>query len=107
MKRRFAIGAPIVYTKEKLSQSPGQRARNIVPATCGETYSYEVDKYWRVIDILPNGMLQAVTRSGKIHSLQMDDPHLRKARWWERLFLGHRFPNLSGSALPSNQKASA
>ena len=32
--------------------------------------------------------------SGKKHVLKTDNPHLRKASWWERLVKGGRFPIL-------------
>jgi hypothetical protein len=34
------------------------------------------------------------TRRGKRLTLQDNDPALRRARWWERLLLWQRFPNL-------------
>lgn len=101
MKRRYAIGQPIVYTKEKAGAAPGQRARNVMPAAHGEIYSYEVDKYWRVIAVHPDGSLQAITRSGKVHRLEADDPHLRHASWWERFMLHDRFPGEDEQALPN------
>ena len=94
MKRAYSPGDAIVFTKEKLSLSPGQRARNVTPATHGETYQYEVDKYWRVIEVQLDGKLRVGTRSGKEHILDPNDPHLRHACWWEKWLIARRFPPL-------------
>ncbi len=84
----------VVYTREKHSLSPGPRAKNISPSPRGETYSYEVDKYWIVRQVI-DGVLVLETRRGKQHSLASNDSRLRKANLWERLFFANRFPGKS------------
>lgn len=81
----------VVYTREKHSLSPGPRAKNIAPSPHGELYSYEVDKYWIVREVRERDVMLE-TRKGKIHSVSLSDPRLRKASWWERLFMANRFP---------------
>ncbi len=82
----------VIYTREKHSLSPGPRAKNIAPARYGELYSYEVDKYWIVREVRGNELVLE-TRKGKTHTVLASDSRLRKARWWERLFMAARFPN--------------
>ena len=60
----------------------------------GDLYTYLVDKYWTVADIMGDGRIVAVTRTNKHHYLDPDDPNLRKARLTERLRRRDRFPPL-------------
>ena len=39
-----------------------------------------------------DGRIVAVTRRGKSRTIHRDDPALRRARWWERIFFSRRFP---------------
>ena len=87
-------GDLIVYHKRKLSAHPGPRAADVDPAPRGEHYSYYVDKYWIVVHVLSGGKLVTRTRRGKRHTLEIDDPALRRASWWERLLLRNRFPSV-------------
>jgi hypothetical protein len=97
MARRFKPGDYVIYRKPKFSVHPGPHARSISPAPNGDSYSYAVDKYWRVIAVQPNQEIVICTRRGKRHTLPVDDPALRRAHWWERLLLRHRFPALGPS----------
>jgi hypothetical protein len=105
MHRRFKPGDRVVFHKTKQSNHPGPRARYIHPAPQGEGYTYEVDKYWIVVDARPNGQVGIRTRRGKMLILDMDDPNLRHATWWERLMHSRRFPaveeQLSGRSQPA------
>ena len=94
MRLKFQPGDPVIVCLSKFSTDPGPRARDVHPAPAGETYSYLVDKYWRVLDIRENGMLLLATRRGKQHEFSPDDPRLRLARWWERWLFQSRFPSL-------------
>lgn len=93
----YRSGDWVVYSVCKQSAHPGRRAREVSPAPQGEFYSYVVDKYWTVQSIAPGGQLLLATRRGKQRTVPADDPNLRAARWWERLFLRHRFPQLHDS----------
>ena len=103
MITRYSVGDCVVYYMGKESQSPGPRATHVVPASAGETYSYEVPKYWRVLEIGSNGTLVLRTRRGKLKMVELVDPRLRKAHWWEKLFFSSRFPSLSSPEVDSNQ----
>ena len=92
MSAHFHPGDVVVYRKPKSSVHPGPHARSIHPAPNGDCYSYVVDKFWRVVDIQPDGTLVVRTRKGKQHEVASDDPRLRRPRWWERLLFWHRFP---------------
>jgi len=87
----FRRGDIVVYTKTKHSSNPGPRAQDIDPATRGEYYTYVVDKYWIVVEV-EEQTLRVRTRRGKVHTIKSDDPRLRAASWWERLFFRDRFP---------------
>ncbi len=99
MRGKFAVGDRVIYTRDKYSNRPGPRAKNVSPTVHGETYAYQVDKYWVVTSIAADGSLVLRTRRGKVHTVPESDPRLRKASWWERLLYAGRFPNdsLSGS----------
>ena len=92
MSAKFAIGDRVIYTRDKYSNRPGPRAKNVSPTPHGETYAYQVDKFWVVSEFLPDGSIVLQTRRGKKHVVAANDPRLRKARWWERLFYAGRFP---------------
>jgi hypothetical protein len=83
----------VIFRKEKHSTSPGPRAENIHAAPKGDDYYYQVDKFWVVAETRPDGKVVLRTRRGKTHVVNANDPHLRRARWWERLFYRSRFPS--------------
>jgi predicted transcriptional regulator of viral defense system len=91
---KIEVGDPIVYCKQKVSTHPGERAYEISPAENGDNYSYIVDKYWTVADVLEDNLV-AITRTNKHHLLRKDDPNLRRARIIERLRYRNRFPQLN------------
>ena len=94
MAQTFKPGTLAIYHKPKRSTHPGPRAEDVHPAPHGEDYSYHVDKFWVVDEVQANGKIVARTRRGKKRVLEPDDPSLRKAKWWERLLWGNRFPSL-------------
>jgi hypothetical protein len=93
-KQAFAPGDWVVYCKLKHSVSPGPRAKHVDPAPRGEEYTYQVDKFWVVEEVLPEGRLRVCTRQGKRHTLSADDPNLRRPSLWERIRYAKRFPSL-------------
>lgn len=93
----FEVGDRVIYRVTKHSSHPGPRARDVRGAPQGETYSYAVDKFWVIAGGSDDGRLLLRTRRGKEHLVRPDDPNLRQARWWERLFYSHRFPNRDAS----------
>lgn len=81
----------MVYRKQKHSPVPGPRAKEVAAAPRGESYSYVVDKFWVVKQALEENRVLLVTRTGKEHTVLLNDPNLRLARWWERWMYGERF----------------
>lgn len=51
-----------------------------------------MEKHWRLEEVLADGQLVRVTRTGKRHPVSRDDERLRPARFWERIVLKSRFP---------------
>jgi hypothetical protein len=92
------VGDGIVYRKQKVSTHPGPGAYDIHPAGQGETYSYFVDKFWTVENVLRDGRIVVTTRTNKQHYLRSDDPNLRKAGLIARLRYRNRFPQLLEAA---------
>jgi hypothetical protein len=91
---KFAAGDWVLYRKLKHSTSPGPRASNISPAPAGELYTYLVEKFWIVEEVLPDGRLRLRTRRGKSHLIDRSDPNLRRIPWWKRWFYRRRFRDL-------------
>jgi hypothetical protein len=96
--QRLRVGDKVVFAKEKASLSPGPRAKDVSPAAKGDEYSYIVEKYWLVKELMADDRVCLITRRGKEHVISMHDPRLRRANVWERLFLGGRFPKLDALA---------
>ncbi len=92
----FKVGDKVVYSKSKQSGAPGPRAQDVAPSPKGDDYTYVVDKYWIVREVHPDGHLTLMTRRGKTHVIPIDDPCLRLAGFWERVFHAKRFPVLNG-----------
>ncbi len=102
----YKKGEPVIYRLMKTSTRPGPRAQHVDPSPQGELYSYLVDKFWTVAEVMPDRRLRLQTRRGKEHVLSADDPNLRPARWWERLFYRDRFPQLDAAVeMPSPEAA--
>ncbi len=93
MRPSLQPGDPVIFRVCKTSTDPGPRAQEVHPSQHGEWYSYQVDKFWAVAEVLSDGTLKLVTRRGKQHTVSADDPRLRTARWWERWIYRSRFPS--------------
>jgi len=91
----LAVGDCVVYRVYKISTHPTPRAKELRPSQCGETYSYAVDKYWVVANVPTDERIEVVTRSGKLRSLNSNDPNLHKVGFFEKLRLHERFPQLA------------
>jgi hypothetical protein len=90
---RFKLGDCVIYRKQKSSTRPGPNAKEIYPAPNGDSYSYEVDKFWKVVALHPGTKeIIVCTRRGKQLTLNEDDPALRRAHWLERFLFRSRFP---------------
>lgn len=96
-------GDPVIFCVSKFSTDPGPRASDVHPAAHGETYSYSVNKFWRVISLEDDGTLILGTRRGKRHRVERHDPRLRAASFWERWLYSNRFPAVDdGTGEPAN-----
>lgn len=93
---QFQRGDPVVFSKTKFSAHPGPRAEDISPSTHGESYSYLVKKFWTVLDHDDNRIL-VLTRGGKRHWVNLDDPALRAPTWWELIKYRERFPAIGNT----------
>lgn len=91
--RPFRHGDLVIYAKDKWSTCPGPRAHEVHPARWGEGYLYKVDKFWLIRESEHDGKVTLVTRRGRTHEIDTDDPRLRHASWWQRLRYRHRFPS--------------
>jgi hypothetical protein len=91
-RAKLQPGAPIIYRVVETSTHPVREGRDIRPAERGEFYYYVTQKYWRVEEVRPDGMILARSSFMEQHCLRADDPNLRKASLVERLRYGARFP---------------
>jgi hypothetical protein len=87
----FKQGDWVVFCRMKHKTHPSRRARDIHPAANGDDYSYHVEKFWLVQDVLTNGQLLLQTRRGKQHVVDANDPNLRHATWLDRIRYPSRF----------------
>ena len=94
MKKAFRQGDLVIYRKTKHSTQPGPRAANVQPAQNGDNYSYTVDKFWVIEEILQDGTIVAATRRGKRNYLKPDDPLLKRANLIQHLLYRGRFASL-------------
>ena len=98
-------GELVIYRMNKRSSSPGRRAKNVRPNPKGESYTYQVDKYWIVIGSHTDGSFEIATRRGKRRIIEPNDEGLRRANWWERLLFSSRFPTPNVDAASDTRKA--
>lgn len=87
----FKKGDWVVFCRMKHTTHPGRRARDVHPSAHGDNYTYYVEKYWVVLDVLAGGQLLLQTRRGKQHVVDSTDPNLRPATWLDRLRHPSRF----------------
>lgn len=95
-KRQYKSGDPVIYRVTKSSACPGPRAKDITPAEHGETYTYQVDKFWLIDQLLDGNRALIRTRRGKTRIVELSDVNLRPARWWELLLHRAQFPTPHG-----------
>ncbi|MBD3345836.1 MAG: hypothetical protein GF401_12305 [Chitinivibrionales bacterium] len=99
---KYHPGDCIVYRRHKVSIHPGPRAEDICPAPRGDSYSYKVPKYWRVCSIIDDNTIEAVTRQGKRHRLNIKDPNLKKPHPLFQLIHHQEFPDTLSTKKQAN-----
>lgn len=93
-RRHFKKGDWVVYRRLKFTNHPGRRAFDIDASVNGDGYSYFVDKFWVVVDVLADHKLLLITRRGKTHIVDEHNLYLRRASVWDRLRYGRRYTEL-------------
>jgi hypothetical protein len=88
----FQIGDHIICRVTKHASRPSPFAMQVAPSAKGDSYSFVVDKYWIVVGLEPGQSLRVRTRRGKEFQVNLTDPRLRRASWWERICFRNRFP---------------
>ena len=88
---KLKAGNFVVYQKEKTSTHPSLRAENVFPSRHGDTYSYVIRKFWKVLRVSDDDTIEVETRRGKRWILAYGDHRLRKAGLWQRWFFKDRF----------------
>ncbi len=88
----YTYGDCVVYRKTKHKSRPARRATKVHPTPKGETYTYSIDKYCRVVDVDRDGQVTLLTRRSGHITVDVNNPRLRRARWWERWLRAKLFP---------------
>jgi hypothetical protein len=101
-RRQFKKGDWVVYRRSKHTSHPGPRARDVAASPHGDLYSYVVDKFWIVADVLADGNILLKTRRGKSHLVSAQDLNLRHATWWVRFRHRERFTTIQQQLRESN-----
>ena len=104
MTKHLKPGDGVIYRKHKYSVRPSPHARSVHPAPLGDHYYYQIDKFWIVVAIEADQHLVLRTRRGKQVKIDADDPALRRAHWWERLWFRRRFPTVQSPEAARNTR---
>ncbi len=88
---RFSRGDCVIYTEIQ----PSRPADPQNPTTTDTTDL--VEHYLTVRESSKRGTLVLVSQNGQMHVTHTDNPSVRRAPLWVRLFCRSRFPRLDGS----------
>jgi hypothetical protein len=99
----YGYGDRVVYRKSKQKTRPARRAKHIYASPKADTYSYEIDKYCRVLEPELDGRVVLLTRRSGTLTIAATDPRLRRARWWECFFRAGLFPSWPPSDPPTSR----
>ncbi|MCA9473116.1 MAG: hypothetical protein MRJ96_11200 [Nitrospirales bacterium] len=80
----------VIFSKYKTSSHPSPHAKAVSPAQHGDTYSYVIDKFWKVVRVFDDDTIEVETRRGKRNRIDANTPLVRKIRPWERVIFRHR-----------------
>ena len=95
MRATYNTGDWVVFRKTKFSERPTDRAVEVTPCPNGDGYTYQVDKFWVVESVRPDGRVVVRTRRGKRHEIDADDRRFRHASLWDRVVHRGRFHETS------------
>ncbi len=87
---KIKVGEYVVFRKLKSSSHPSPRAKQLRPAKHGDTYTYLIDKFWKVVRVFDDETIEVETRRGKRNRVDVNSPQLRKIGLFERLIFRHR-----------------
>ncbi len=87
---KIKVGEFVIFRKSKTSVRPSPRAKDLQPAKHGDTYSYIIDKFWKVVQVFDDNTIEVETRRGKRSRLDANSPLVRKVYPWERFFFRDR-----------------
>jgi len=91
-KPTFAVGTRLIYRQQEVSTRPAPNACDVHPAERGDFYYYSIINHLRVIEVLGDGRVVAITRNKARLCFWPNDSSFRKARMSERLIHRSRFP---------------
>ena len=92
MRRTYKPGDPVVLQVTKQSKRPSLHVHDLRPMPHGETYHSQKETFGVVAEALADSMLIVRTHRGITHAVSPDEPNLRHATWWERLWHQDWFP---------------
>ncbi len=88
----FSVGTPVVYQHDEITNCPRPDAHDLRPSARGEYYYYCILDYLRVIEVLKDGRIIAISRNHQRLCFWPDDSSFRKASLVERFLHPLRFP---------------
>ena len=98
-RKSYRQGDLVVYRKMKHRTHPSRRARGVRPAAHGDDYSYYIEKFWVVSEVLPDDRIVLQTPRAKRHVVPAGDPNLRHANLVDRLVHSRRFRRTAASVV--------
>jgi len=81
---KYKVGDWIVFRKWKASTNPSPRAKDMYPSQHGDMYTYGIDKYWKVVEIIDEDEIEVETKRGKRHRLSINTTKFRKMNFLDR-----------------------
>ena len=84
MCMKYKVGDFIVFKKWKASTNPSPRAKDTFPSPHGDYYTYRIDKYWKVVDIIDADTIEVETRRGKRHRISVKTENVRKMNFLDK-----------------------
>lgn len=92
MHTNYQVGDRVVYTRDKYTCRPSAGVKGLSAERKGESYRYQVLKYWVVCGVHAGGRIEVCTRRGHLHTVLAADERLRHATLLERIFKRRYFP---------------